>query len=152
MRISASKMAFAIGVIALSTACHSVRRGEPIVGAMQLNTKQERGRIVFQQRCHQCHPNGEAGLGPALNNKPAPVFLMKAQVRLGLGAMPRFGEHTISKGELDDLMAYVIALRKADKGARPEPEKKAEAKSGEKQETTIKESEPSNAKPIRQTK
>ena len=145
MKISASKTTFAISLIALSTACHSVRRGEPIVGPMNLNAKQERGRIVFQQRCHQCHPNGEAGLGPALNNKPAPVFLMKTQVRLGLGAMPRFGEHTISKSELDDLMAYVIALRKADKEAKPEKEKKAEEKS-------VKESAPSNIAPVRPAK
>jgi len=145
MKISVFKMTFATAAIALSTACHSVRRGEPTVGTMQLDAKQERGRIVFQQRCHQCHPNGEAGLGPALNNKPAPVFLMKTQVRLGLGAMPRFGEHTISKSELDDLMAYVIALRKADKEQKPEREKKAETKKDSKEES----GEP---KPIHQTK
>jgi hypothetical protein len=106
-------------IAATAMGCHSVRRGEPMVGPMKLNPKEERGRIVFIQRCHQCHPNGEAGLGPALNNKPAPVFLMKTQVRLGLGAMPRFDKHTISAGELDDLMAYVIALRKADKEHKP---------------------------------
>jgi mono/diheme cytochrome c family protein len=145
MKSYASNLAFAIGVIALSTACHSVRRGEPIVGPMQLNSKQERGRVVFQQRCNQCHPNGEAGLGPALNNKPAPVFLMKTQVRLGLGAMPRFGEHTISKSELDDLMAYVIALRKADKEAKPEKEKKVEEKKSDEEES-------SSSRPARQTK
>ena len=128
MKNPALKMGFAIAMITLSTACHSVRRGEPIVGPMLLNAKEERGRIVFMQRCHQCHPNGEAGLGPALNNKPAPVFLMKTQVRLGLGAMPRFGEHTISKSELDDLMAYVIALRKADKEVKSEKESKTETK------------------------
>ena len=104
-----------LGVVVLALGCHSVRRGEPFVGEMQVSSKQERGRMVFQQRCHQCHPNGEAGLGPALNNKPAPVFLMKTQVRLGLGAMPRFDEHTISKKDLDDLMSFVMALRKADK-------------------------------------
>jgi cytochrome c5 len=146
MKISAPKITFGLVVIALSTACHSVRRGEPIVGPMHLNSQQDRGRIVFQQRCHQCHPNGEAGLGPALNNKPAPVFLMKTQVRLGLGAMPRFGEHTISKSELDDLMTYVIALRKADKEAKLAKEKKAEEKS-------IKDSEsPDAPKPVRPTK
>jgi mono/diheme cytochrome c family protein len=108
-----------------TAACHSVRRGEPFVGPMQLNSKQEQGRLVFQQRCDQCHPHGEAGLGPALNNKPAPVFLMKTQVRVGLGAMPRFDEHAISEQALDDLMAYVIALRKADK---PQSNNKSENK------------------------
>lgn len=128
MKTSALKISFGIFVLTFASACHSVRRGEPFVGLMQLNPKQERGRIVFEQRCHQCHPNGEAGLGPALNNKPAPVFLMKTQVRLGLGAMPRFGEHTISKAELDDLMAYVIALRKADNAASAKDKPKHDAK------------------------
>jgi mono/diheme cytochrome c family protein len=114
-----------LAIVITSSACHSVRRGEPFVGAMQLNSKQERGRVVFQQRCHQCHPNGEAGLGPALNNKPAPVFLMKTQVRLGLGAMPPFDEHFISERDLDDLMSYVMALRKADK---QQPDAKSEDK------------------------
>ena len=73
------------------------------------------GRLVFHQHCHQCHPGGEGGLGPALNNKPAPVWLMKTQVRLGLGAMTGFGEKEIPPEELDDLMAYVIALRHSGK-------------------------------------
>jgi mono/diheme cytochrome c family protein len=117
MKKSAFSLMCAV-LVALPAGCHSVRRGEPIVGPMQLNSKEESGRIVFEQRCHQCHPYGEAGLGPALNNKPAPVFLMKTQVRLGLGAMPRFDEHVISKQQLDDLMAYVMALRNADKDAK----------------------------------
>jgi mono/diheme cytochrome c family protein len=98
------------------TACHTSRRGEPITGPLQINdAKVEHGRIVFLKNCHQCHPNGEAGLGPALNNKPAPVFLMKTQVRVGLGAMPHFTKDQIPPEDLDDLMAYVMALRKADK-------------------------------------
>ena len=118
------------------TGCHSVRRGEPIVGPMQLTPKQQRGQIVFQERCHQCHPYGEAGLGPALNNKPAPVFLMKTQVRAGLGVMPRFDTHIIPPQDLDDLMAYVIALRKADKesGSETKDEPKTPSKTDEKSE------------------
>lgn len=98
-----------------ATGCHTTRRGEPMTGPMQsTDPKVEHGRLVFLQNCYQCHPGGEAGLGPALNNKPAPVFLMKTQVRLGLGAMPRFSKKQIPQSDLDDLMAYVIALRKAD--------------------------------------
>jgi mono/diheme cytochrome c family protein len=94
-------------------ACGSVRRGVPITGPLdRSNAKTQRGELVFQRHCHRCHPGGEGGLGPGLNDKPAPVWLMKTQVRLGLGAMPKFGEHHISQQELDDLMAYVIALRR----------------------------------------
>jgi mono/diheme cytochrome c family protein len=73
----------------------------------------EHGQLTFQQHCHRCHPGGEGGLGPSLNDKPVPVFLMKTQVRRGLGTMPRFNKDEISPHEMDDLMAYVLALRRA---------------------------------------
>jgi mono/diheme cytochrome c family protein len=111
----ALKFQFALAATLLfTTACHTARRGEPLTGPLQLSSKAEHGRLLFQQRCYQCHPNGEGGLGPAINNKPAPRFLMKTQVRAGLGAMPRFNEYTIPPNDLDDIIDYLMALRKAD--------------------------------------
>lgn len=63
--------------------------------------------------CHQCHPGGEAGLGPALNDKALPEFLKKFQVRHGLGAMPSFSDEKISSNQLEDLMEYLKALRRS---------------------------------------
>ena len=104
-----------LGAAFLTASCGSIRRGEPITGQLDRSSpKAEKGRLVFQNHCHQCHPGGEGGLAPALNDKPAPVWPMKTQVRVGLGAMPAFGEDQISSEELDNLMAYVIALRKDD--------------------------------------
>jgi mono/diheme cytochrome c family protein len=57
--------------------------------------------------CHQCHPRGEAGIGPALNNKPLPGFLIRFQIRSGLGAMPAFPERVVGNEELDVLVAYL---------------------------------------------
>lgn len=67
---------------------------------------------MFMTHCNPCHPGGEAGLGPAINNKPLPGFLIKFQVRRGLGAMPSFSEHHIKDQELNDLIAYIKALRR----------------------------------------
>jgi mono/diheme cytochrome c family protein len=109
----AYKLLFMVAVVSLSTGCRSVRRGEPITGTLERNDAvTQQGRAVFQQHCFQCHPGGEGGLGPGLNDKFAPVWLMKTQVRLGLGVMPSFGEDQISSADLDKLMKYVIALRK----------------------------------------
>ena len=106
-------VALLAAAVFLVLGCRSVRRGEPITGPLdRMDSRVERGQLVFQRHCYQCHPGGEGGLGPALNDKLAPVWLMKCQVRLGLGAMPRFGEESISSKELDDLMTFVIALRK----------------------------------------
>jgi mono/diheme cytochrome c family protein len=99
--------------LAVGAGCASARRGEPIVGPFVAEAPEEiRGREVFMRSCHQCHPGGDAGLGPAINNKPVPQWLVKFQVRNGLGAMPAFGEDRISDGELDDLVKYVTAMRR----------------------------------------
>ena len=90
----------------------SARRGEPIVGPLPISEPEiARGHQVFMRECHQCHPGGEAGLGPAINNKPIPGFLIKFQVRTGLGAMPGFSQSEISTEELDHLLDYIKALR-----------------------------------------
>lgn len=93
--------------------CGSARRGEPLKGPIDLSSPEmKNGKAVFEHHCSQCHPGGEAGLGPAINNKPLPGFLMKFQVRRGIGAMPSFPEKHISDSELDDLISYIKALRK----------------------------------------
>lgn len=98
--------------VVLLFGCGSARRSEPIVGRFVPATPQiARGEGAFDEHCHMCHSGGEASLGPALNNKPLPAFLLKLQVRHGLGAMPAFNEREISEEELDALVAYVQALR-----------------------------------------
>jgi mono/diheme cytochrome c family protein len=65
------------------------------------------GQTVFMQRCNRCHPEGMAGLGPSLINKPLPGFVIKFQVRTGLGAMPSFNKNILGKKDLDDIVAYL---------------------------------------------
>jgi mono/diheme cytochrome c family protein len=105
--------ALVAGLVVSSTACHSARRGEALGRPLKdTSPAVERGHIVFQKHCYRCHPNGEGGLGPSLSDKP--LFVIKTQVRAGLGAMPGFRKEQISPEELDDLMKYMVALRKAD--------------------------------------
>jgi mono/diheme cytochrome c family protein len=74
--------------------------------------KLERGRVAFMQHCHQCHPGGEGGLGPGLNDKPLPGFLIKMQTRAGLGAMPAFTTQALPPDKLGDIVAYLKVVRK----------------------------------------
>jgi mono/diheme cytochrome c family protein len=105
----------AVSVSLSGVGCRSVRRGEPFVGELPASSADvQRGRLLFAQNCYKCHPGGEGGLGPALNDKPFPAFLMKTQVRLGLGAMPSFSGHQILRQDLNDVMAYVLSLRNHD--------------------------------------
>jgi len=79
---------------------------------MVLSTAEaRRGEQLFMRYCNPCHPGGEGGVGPSLNDKPAPRFLVRTQVRAGLGAMPSFSRDEIDDHALDDLLDYVFALR-----------------------------------------
>jgi mono/diheme cytochrome c family protein len=96
----------------LLVACTTARRTEPLAPPLNLNDpKIAQGQKVFFQHCHQCHPHGQGGLGPAIVNKPLPEFLMKFQVRHGLGTMPSFGAEKIPPADMEALMAYIKAVR-----------------------------------------
>lgn len=73
------------------------------------------GRHKYMQYCQKCHPMGESGLGPALNNNPAPGFVKRFQVRHGLGAMPAFKKDVISKADLNDIMRYLKSMKRQEK-------------------------------------
>jgi mono/diheme cytochrome c family protein len=99
----------------LLTGCGSARRSEPLKGSVRIaDPDVARGRIVYMAKCNHCHPGGEAGLGPALNDKPLPPFLMKTQIRAGLGAMPAFSPAEISSADVDAIIAYLKTIRRAD--------------------------------------
>lgn len=97
----------------------SARRSEPITQPMKISVTRggdpadgvAHGQRVFMRQCQQCHPGGEAGLGPAINSKALPHFLIRMQIRNGLGAMPAFSEKRISNEEMDQLMEYLSALK-----------------------------------------
>jgi mono/diheme cytochrome c family protein len=96
----------------LLVTCGSARRGEPLTGPFPIHSEEvAHGQRIFMAVCHQCHPGGENGLGPALNDKPIPEFVIRYQVRHGLGAMPAFSEEQISEKDLDHVIAYLKRLR-----------------------------------------
>lgn len=102
-------------VAVLLMSCGSARRSEPIKGAARIaNPQTAHGRLVFMNSCNRCHPGGEAGLGPAINDKPLPEFLMKTQIRAGLGAMPAFPKSELSDADVDAVIAYLKAIRRSD--------------------------------------
>jgi mono/diheme cytochrome c family protein len=92
--------------------CYSVRRGEPLTGRTQMpNEKIAHGQQLYMRYCYSCHQDGDGGMAPAINNKPAPRWLIKTQVRTGLGAMPAFDKNVIPPDDLDALVDYIIHLR-----------------------------------------
>jgi mono/diheme cytochrome c family protein len=113
MKRSRLLLAILIAAIASTPGCGTARRGEPIAGTLATQDEQiALGQRSFMTSCHQCHPGGMAGLGPAINNKPLPGFMIKLQSRAGLGAMPGFSSSELSDEELDAIVVYLKALRK----------------------------------------
>lgn len=112
---SARRMAVAATVaaaLALVAACAPTFRGGPILeGVAQVDPQVALGERVFAHACHACHPNALAGLGPGIVDKPIPSWLVRLQVRIGLGVMPAFSAEEIDDEELDALVAYLDALR-----------------------------------------
>lgn len=96
----------------LLTACGSARRDIPVAGPMRYaDARVAEGERVYTRECSLCHPRGEAGLAPAINNKPLPAFLIRFQIRHGLGAMPAFPESELSDAEVDAIIAYLMHMR-----------------------------------------
>ena len=107
------------GLLLLACALASVfsacagRRSEPLRGSLDISDPPvARGQVVFMNKCDKCHPGGDAGLGPSLNNKPLPGFALEFQARHGLGAMPAFSKEELPSGDLEDIVAYLKALRR----------------------------------------
>lgn len=65
------------------------------------------GKQVFMENCNRCHPGGRGGLGPSIFNKPLPGFLIRFQVRNGLGTMPHFDKKHLPEEDLDKLISYI---------------------------------------------
>jgi mono/diheme cytochrome c family protein len=103
----------AVAALAILASCGSARRSEPIAGPLTLDDPVLiRGEQAFAVHCNACHPRGEAGMGPALNNRPVPTWAIRLQVRAGLGVMPAFSRDEIPPDELDALLRYMMALRR----------------------------------------
>jgi mono/diheme cytochrome c family protein len=112
MTLRTALPALVLACAAFAAACGPSRRSEAILGPPPLKTPREKqGEVLFMRFCHQCHPSGSGGLGPGLNNKPAPAAAIRLQIREGLGAMPAFGKEEIKDAEVDAIIDYMMVMR-----------------------------------------
>jgi mono/diheme cytochrome c family protein len=129
MRGIAERAVLLAAGLAAAATCGPTRRGELVDRPVALETVAEhRGERLFFRHCAKCHPGGEAGLGPALNNKPIPAFVIRQQIRRGLGAMPAFSPEFLPDADVAAITAYVTTLRRAPRQdlAPPAPDDRPE--------------------------
>lgn len=102
-------------LLGLLAACGREQRGAPRAPELRPNSVEvSRGQTLFRKFCYQCHPNGAAGLGPAINDKPLPELAIRTQIRIGVGAMPAFSGDWLTDAEVAAIAEYVQALRAVD--------------------------------------
>lgn len=86
------------------------------------------GQPLFFAACHACHPNGNAGIAPAIpRDREPPFYARKVREGDGLGTvlsgidpdaydpeagrfMPFFGADRLSRGQIRDIIAYIKSL------------------------------------------
>ncbi|WP_224995830.1 cytochrome c [Cesiribacter sp. SM1] len=108
------KFTLLIFVLMMAAACSS-RKGVPYTEPLQTREQEVlQGKVLYDRYCNTCHPGGSSGLGPALNNKPLPGFLIRYQIRHGLGVMPAFSKEVIPPEDSKKIVAYMKAVRKLD--------------------------------------
>lgn len=99
-------------IVPLLYGCGAERRGQPEAPAITAdNPKEVRGERLFHRWCYQCHPGGESGLGPAINDRPLPHLAIRTQIRKGVGAMPAFGDDLLSDTDVSAIIAYLDEMK-----------------------------------------
>ena len=99
-------------IMILCSFCGTARRGEPLAGPLAASDSTLiKGQQVFAHFCHPCHPQADAGLGPAINTTFLADWMIRFQIRHGLGKMPAFSDKIIPDEDVDALIAYVNARR-----------------------------------------
>ena len=76
-----------------------------------MSTDAQSGQLVYEQHCNGCHPGGDEGFGPAVAGIGADPGTMRQQIREGSGRMPGFDASEISAEALEQLLAYLVAVR-----------------------------------------
>ena len=108
-------MCAAVLAVMVCAACGSSRRGPPAARPVAITTVElQRGQRLFFEHCNPCHPNGEAGLGPSLNNRPLPETVIDLVIRHGPGPMPAFSPKLLDKRDRAAIAEYVKKLRHSD--------------------------------------
>jgi mono/diheme cytochrome c family protein len=93
------------------------------------------GQAVFARTCNSCHPNANAGIGPALYG---PAFAARypddaaiaAVIRQGKGGMPAFSAAQLSDGDLANVIAYLRGLSSGAVAPEPTPTPRPRQRSG----------------------
>lgn len=87
--------------------------GEPVVvvtDKAEWDSLAAAGETTFENACGNCHPGGEADLGPKLKGHMEPSAKMKRQIRKGSGRMAPIGADKLPESEMAGLFVYLATI------------------------------------------
>jgi mono/diheme cytochrome c family protein len=93
------------------------------------------GQLVFASTCTTCHPNANAGIGPALHGAafasryPDDATLVTV-IRQGKGGMPAFPSAQLNDQDLAQVVVYVRSLGTSEPAAEPTPTPRPRVRGG----------------------
>lgn len=84
------------------------------------------GQPVFAANCNSCHPNANAGIGPALYGPPFDSrypdnAAVAAVIRQGKGGMPAFEPSQLTDQDMANVIAYLRGLGSGAIAPEPTP-------------------------------
>ena len=65
---------------------------------------------MFDATCGDCHPGGEADVGPSLIETSHTPARLRKQIREGSGKMRPFSEKRLSNDEMEAVLAYLASI------------------------------------------
>lgn len=68
------------------------------------------GQTSFDNSCGNCHPGGDADVGPALKGEKEPSAKMIKQIRDGSGKMAPIGVNKLPEDEMKGLLVYLASI------------------------------------------
>ena len=93
------------------------------------------GQQVFAAKCTTCHPNANAGIGPALHGSafasryPDDAILVGV-IRQGKGGMPAFPAAQLSDPDRTNVVAYLRSLGASEPSPEPTPTPRPRVRGG----------------------
>ena len=69
------------------------------------------GQTSFDNSCGNCHPGGDADVGPALKGEKTGSAKMVKQIRKGSGRMAPIGNDKLPEEEMKGLLVYLASIQ-----------------------------------------
>lgn len=85
---------------------------EPLVITDQAewDTLLAQGKETFDNSCGNCHPGGEADVGPKIAGHEESRASMEKQIRIGSGRMAPIGTGKLPESEMKGLLVYLSSI------------------------------------------